>query len=174
MEDEVSDFWAEEDDDMDEDVANPGWVAPLGGIGRILALLQQPVNFDGLFAHGAGDGIHEQRDDSDTLWGDDDGGGGGDHDEADEDDEQGDSDDDVDDDDGGWVPPVSGAHGWSPVPVSLEDILGVDGFADYDDDDLDVTDAEDWAVEEDGDVVQGAGVDFPWGGGDGDNDEEGV
>lgn len=158
---EVSEVWDEEDEDMGEDVVNPGWVPPLGGIGRIFALLQQPVNLEGLFAHGGGDGIHEQRhDDSDTPWGDDDAGDG-------EEDEEQDSDDD------GWVPPVSGVHGWAPVPVSLEDILGVDEFADYDDDDLDGTDAEDWAVEEDGDIVQGSGVDFPWGAG-GDDDEEGT
>ncbi|KUI56547.1 hypothetical protein VP1G_10868 [Cytospora mali] len=102
-------------------------------------------------------------------------------------------DDDNDDDEGalnpGWVPPLGGIGGiiammGRPVDLGgflayeargdvdhaqqphLDDILGVDGFTEYDDE-MDGTDAEEWAVEEeDGDIVNGSGVDFPWGGGD--------
>lgn len=125
---------------------NPGRVPLIGGLGGIMALMGQPiVNIPGGIALGA------RVDDGDDDMAE---GADADDDEYDE-----------DDDDGGWTPPVAGAYGWEPVPLSLEDILGVDGFANYDEDELDATDAEDWAVEEDGGLVRGPGVDFPWGGG---------
>lgn len=169
-----SEFWEEfsqDGEDLDDNEI-PGWVPPLGGIGGIVAMMGQPVNLDGLFAWEGrrGGDLERQHLEGDNPWG---GGIGGDGDDGDDD--EGDEEGAQDSDDNLWVPPIAGAHGWAPVPVALEDILGVDGFAGYDVYDMDGSEAEDWVVEEDGHIVNGSGVDYPWGGGDdddSDNDEQ--
>ncbi|ROW18171.1 hypothetical protein VPNG_00111 [Cytospora leucostoma] len=171
--DEVAGFW--EDFSRDETARRLTWVPPVGGIGGIFAMMGQAVDLTvdlnrllGLENRGDDGDLEQQRQQGgDTPWG----GGHGDDDE----DEGGQEYEDNDDDGDGWMP--TGAHGWAPVPVALEDILAGDGFVDYDEfGQLDGSDPGDWAVEEDGGIVSGGrGVDFPWGngGGGGDDDEYG-